>query len=81
MKLRFPTAFSVDFSETVETKSYSFQLFLKKLPLEALGITVSQLLHSGSFCQKCRLGPPELSAGSDPSCQKLRKAEIPSEKQ
>ena len=65
-KLRFRTAFSVDFFKSVKTKSSLFQLFPEKLPLDALGITVSQLLTSGPFCQKCRVGPPESEQGPAP---------------
>ena len=58
--------FSVDFSETAETKSNSFHFSDKKLPLEALGLPGITRITFGQFYQKCRLGPPESEALLDP---------------
>ena len=60
------TGFSVDFSRTVITESYVFLFSREKLPLEALGSSVSQLFNSGTFWQKGRLGPPESEHRLDP---------------
>ena len=79
--MRFPTAFSVDFSKSVITKSYFFHFLLKKLPLEALGVPGIPRMNSGPFCQNGRLGPPESDGLLRKGCGKLEKAEIWSKKQ
>ena len=61
--VEFPTAFSVDFFRTTFTESSLFSFWLKKLPLEALGHTVPQLLTSGHFWPNGRLGPPDSEPG------------------
>ena len=81
MKLRFPTAFSVDFSKSVETESYFFGFFIKKLPLEALGSSAFSGMQSGPFYQNGRLGPPESERVLGMRRLFSEKAEIPSQKQ
>ena len=66
--------FSVDFSESVKTKSNVFSFSLKKLPLEALGSSAFDFLSSEQFCQNGRLGPPESEEGSGSEGQKVRKS-------
>ena len=62
-------------------KSSLFSFLLKKLPLEALGITASLLLTSEQFYQNGRLGPPDSEGLLRIGQLFSRKAEIPLEKQ
>ena len=64
------TGFSVDFSNSSFPESYTFSFSGKKLPLEALGMSVSDLLNFCHFYQKCRLGPPESEGQLRIGCSK-----------
>ena len=81
MKLDSCTGFSVDFSKSVETKSYFSHFSVKKLPLEALEDPVLPGMQSGSFCQNGRLGPPESDGLLRSGCRKSVIPRIPAQKQ